>query len=214
MLKDERAGGGVLQTTSNQKGIDSMKANVPLSRLLRGTLATILLVTGMTFGAAASASVIGQLDFAGVWDPIDAQGDETTIGNATGVRFASTEYPILLALGAFSHLSGQNVTIETQEFQFAGPFPFTLWSADGGSVRFDLDSITVVLQSANFIDLLGHGTVYMDGERMHGRYLFTGQGELGFTFSSSTLAHVPEPATIGLLGMGLVGFGLMRRRTR
>jgi hypothetical protein len=181
---------------------------------LKAALGSIVLVAALAFStSAASATIAGQLDFAGVWDPIDADGNETSILAATGIRFQDDTYPILLALGIFSHLEGQNVTIETQQFQFAGPFPFTLWSAAGGSVRFDMEDLAIVFRTENFLDLEGTGHVFMDGNAWDGRYLFTGQGTLGFSFSSSTEARaVPAPAGLGLLGLGLVGFALVRRR--
>jgi hypothetical protein len=181
--------------------------------ILKAALGSFVLVAALAFSTSASATIVGQLDFAGVWDPIDAAGNETSIGAATGIKFRDDTYPILLALGVFSHLDGQNVTIETQQFQFAGPFPFTLWSAAGGSVRFDMEDLTVVFQNANMLDLAGTGQVFVDGQAFDGRYLFTGQGALGFSFSSSTEARaVPAPAGLGLLGLGLVGFALVRRR--
>jgi hypothetical protein len=182
------------------------------NKLRRAAAIALAVVAGVLFSGVASATIVGQLDFGGVWDPIDAAGNDTSIGTATGIRFHDDTYPILLALGVFSHLAGQNVTIETQQFQFAGPFPFTLWSAAGGSVRFDMDAVVINHQDADSLDLTGNGQVFVDGQTLDGRYLFTGQGAMGFTFSSTTEARqVPAPAGLGLLGLGLVGLALARR---
>jgi hypothetical protein len=182
--------------------------------LLRAAACSLALVAAMTFGATAWAgSIVGQLDFGGTWEPIDAAGDPVGPGDATGIRFDETEYPIILALGVFSHLAGQQVTIVTPEFQFTGPFPFTLWSADGGATYFQMEGITVVAQTANELNLRGDGTVFVDAQQYDGRYLFTGQGVLGFTFSSSTEAReVPAPGGLGLLGFGLIALAATRRR--
>jgi hypothetical protein len=190
-----------------------MNLEKPFS-LMRTAACAVLLIAGLAMASAAFAGpVVGQLDFGGVYEPIDAAGNPTTTGGATGIRFEETEYPVVLALGIFSHLAGQSVTIETPEFQFAGPFPFTLWSADAGATYFVLEAITIVAQTDTELALRGNGNVFVDGSQFDGRYLFTGQGALGFTFSSSTEARaVPAPAGLGLIGIGLVGIALTRRR--
>jgi hypothetical protein len=173
--------------------------------------AGLLLIVGMAFGAAASAQgITGQLDFGGTWEPIDADNNATSPQDATGIRFLEEEYPVTLALGVFSHLAGQHVAIETPQFQFTGPFPFTLWSADGGSIHFDLDAVSVTFRSDDMLNIRGDGRAFMDGSEVDGRYLFTGQGVLAFSFSSSTV--VPEPATLALFGLGLLGFVWVRHR--
>jgi hypothetical protein len=204
------------------KGVIEMQRTHHLSSLLKSTASAFLLVVGLSVATSASAqTVIGQLDFAGTWEPIDSDNNATNPLNATGLRFLESEYPILLALGAFSDLEGQNVTIETQQFQFTGPFPLTIWSAAGGATYFEAHDMVVEHQDASAINLRAEGAVFRDGTQHDGRFLFSGQGALGFTFSSSTLAGedelppptaVPEPAAIAVLGLGLLGFAFMRRR--
>jgi hypothetical protein len=195
------------------KGSNKMSITTDFKAFVRAASCTFVLVAGMALGTAASAStIVGQLDFGGVWHPIDAGGADASLATATGVRFDASVYPITLALGIFSHLDGQNVSIVTQEFQFTGPFPFILWTADSDSVQFRLEGITVTEQDANELSLRGDGTIFVDGQSSDGRYLFTGQGALGFTFSSSSVARVPEPTALALIGLGLVAFAVMRRR--
>jgi hypothetical protein len=202
--------------STNMKGIMLMEFARNFRDFLRIAAGAMLLVGGLGFAVGASAQAItGQVDIGGTWEPIDADDNATSPADATGIRFLESEYPVILALGAFSAFEGLTATIETQAFQFAGPFPLTLWSA--GDVRFDLHGVSVTLQTADELNFQGHGAVFMDGSQHDGRFLFTGQGALGFTFSASTTVAeapeaVPEPTTIGLFGLGLLAFALMRRR--
>ena len=182
---------------------------------------SVYLILAISLGSsvpAASATLIeGAFSLTSFgFTPEDSVGGTTTLDVATQIDFSST----VLAGGAsgdFGFVDFASVTMNGDPLIF-NPFvasaPFftisTLWS-------FDLDSIVIDLQSASQLNLTGLGTIKdlttgLDDTPGNWIATFNTSGA-SFSFSSST-STIPEPATLALFGIGLLGLGFLSRRRK
>ena len=82
---------------------------------------------------------------------------------------------------------------------------------------FELTEIVSVSPNAfGSLDIIGNGIFSGNGfDPTPGEFIFTGQQSGGsFSFSASQSTNVPEPATLLLLGSGLVAAGVFARKRR
>lgn len=182
-------------------------------KALKLTLAALVAaVVASTFVPQAQAAPIqGGITFSGgaVYDTMSL-ATATRVDSFLNVTVESRD-------GDFSSVAvGDSVTMSTP-WIFSPSTPIVgLWTV--GGFTYDLTSATVVFQSADFLAVTGTGTISGNGfDPTAGVWNFTSQTPSAngvFSFSAGVAAQgVPDGGTtVALLGLGLAGLELIRRR--
>lgn len=191
---------------------------------MRNTLLAALAVVAFA-PAANAAPITGTIGFGGDAAP-DNGIDWST---ATGINFGNAPNAVVVTRTG-SYLAEGVATGQTAtffDFGIAGcnpsgpctlsPSPVNpLWTFTIGldTFSFELSSVTRLAAAGNVLSLTGFGTLRISGyDDTPGKWDFTGQETSGdFSFSSTNGPRVPEPGTLMLLGLGLVGVAASRRR--
>lgn len=175
-------------------------------------LKTIAAAGLLTLSSIATAMPIsGDINFTGLASYNVAGGEVSEI--------AFTNTPeVLSASGSFSSVAiSSPVTIPNNPFILAN-LPLALWSVGGFTFELKTVAFNAVTNSGfgQSASVSGYGTISKAGyDDTSGIWGFTSQSAVGdisngeFSFSAVT---VPEPGTIALLGMALIGFGVARRQ--
>lgn len=175
----------------------------------------ILLVAtalGLLAGGALAAPIDGDINFAG--------NDSYT---STAVTFIGSQNAQSDngALGAFGTCTGCIAATSFTYSPFVGPLA-NLLSGTNAGVHFalDLNSVfNVNFTAGESLDFDGAAVLHLTGfDDTPGELFFSTQGPGGpveVSFSATALpTPVPEPAALGLFGVGLLGLGFVAKRKR
>jgi hypothetical protein len=150
--------------------------------------------------------------------------NNTVLGSATGVTAFSGVTVNSPATGIYAGLIGSAVTWSgfTWNPSSAPVTPLWQFTVAGETYSFNLGAITSVSQGANFVNLIGTGTLMATGnvnyDATPGAWTFTINDANGtdpnmqFGFSNNQNPTPDGGATVMLLGAALTGLGLLRRK--
>ena len=189
--------------------VKSVKKMIMICGLVLALTATMALSAGATM-------ITGDISFSG-----STSFDYANLNNAT--RFTSFSNPVVSdtgGTGAYASVTG-GTPVTFNIFGFRAPNEttgtFQLWTFTDGTYTYSLyaESIVVSFSNSRNIVIEGSGFATINGYDNTPCTWSISANSAGITASfSSSVTAVPEPATILLFGLGIVGLAIFGRRKR
>ena len=184
-----------------------------MSKLMKLSLVVVLGILSLNVNAVQMS---GSLGYGTAVTPVDSGGVATSLGSATGLDFNNSDNADVDSVSgdftAYVNI-GDDVTMTDFQFNPLSPDPVSpLWSVGGFS--FDLESVAIDFQSDTFLALSGTGVATGNGYDPTPGVWYLSVNPSGSKFNFSSGTSVPEPASLAIISLGLIGLGFASRRRK
>ena len=184
-----------------------------MSKLMKLSLFVVLGILSLNVNAVQMS---GSLGYGTAVTPVDSTWTQVALGVATGLDFNNNDNAdVDIVTGSFTAFVniGDDVTMTDFQFNPLSPDPVSpLWSVGGFS--FDLESVLVNFQSNSFLALSGTGVATGNSFDPTPGVWTLSVNNTGGVFNFSSTTTVPEPASLGILSLGLIGLGFASCRRK